>query len=87
MAAVSVVGVEDGVSDSKLAMTVAFSSRDGLAGRTLVDTECNCITSFLQDFTNHTFADRSRDRSTCASKCCTVSTPVHNPVYIAPVRV
>ena len=34
----SVVGVEDGVSDSKLAMTVAFSSRDGLASLTLVDT-------------------------------------------------
>ena len=34
----SVVGVEDELSDSKLAMTVAFSSQDGLASRTLVDT-------------------------------------------------
>ena len=56
----SVVGVEDGVSDSKLAMTVAFSSRDGLANLTLVDTYIRsliALTSFLQDFTNHNFAD------------------------------
>ena len=34
----------------------------------------------------HGLGDHSRYRSiyTCASKCCTVSTPVHNPVYIAP---
>ena len=32
----------------------------------------------------HGLGDHSRYRSiyTCASKCCTVSTPVHNPVYI-----
>ena len=34
--------------------------------------------SFLQDCTNHTFADRSRYRSTCASKCSTVSSPVYS---------
>ena len=32
------VGVEDEVSNSKLAMTFAFSSQDGLASHTLVDT-------------------------------------------------
>ena len=37
------VGVEDGVSDSKLAMTFAFSSQDGLAGCTLVDTYIRSI--------------------------------------------
>ena len=40
---ISVVGVEDGVSDSKLAMTFAFSSQDGLASRTLVDTYIRSI--------------------------------------------
>ena len=36
----------------------------------------------------HGLGDHSRYRSTCASKYCTVSTPVHNPaVHIAPVRV